>query len=90
MWTGLNIERRSVFRRISMDATACGCSTSSLEREIMGSSSTSYLKWLYFSVRGRIGRQAYWLFMVLPFLLTGIVLGFLILSLHIPFRVPAL
>jgi uncharacterized membrane protein YhaH (DUF805 family) len=43
-------------------------------------------RWFYFSVRGRIGRQAYWLFMVLPFLLTGIVLGFLILSLHIPFR----
>jgi uncharacterized membrane protein YhaH (DUF805 family) len=52
----------------------------------MGSSGTSYFKWFYFSVRGRVGRQAFWLFMVLPFFLIGIVLGFLILSLHIPFR----
>jgi uncharacterized membrane protein YhaH (DUF805 family) len=57
----------------------------------MGSSSISYFNWFYFSVRGRIGRQAFWLFMVLPFFLIGIVLGFLILSLHIPFRmVPVL
>jgi uncharacterized membrane protein YhaH (DUF805 family) len=52
----------------------------------MGSASTNYFKWLYFSVRGRIGRQAYWLFMILPCFLTGIMLGFLIPALHIPIR----
>ena len=57
-----------------------------LEREILGSASTNYFKWLYFSVRGRIGRQAYWLFMILPCFLTGIMLGFLIPALHIPIR----
>jgi uncharacterized membrane protein YhaH (DUF805 family) len=41
----------------------------------MGSASSTYFKWFYFSFRGRTGRQAYWIFMVLPSVLLGVALG---------------
>jgi uncharacterized membrane protein YhaH (DUF805 family) len=34
-----------------------------------------YFKWFYLSLRGRIGRQAYWLFFIVPSVLLGVFLG---------------
>ena len=36
----------------------------------------NYFAWFYFSLRGRIGRQAYWVFMVIPAFLIGVLFGF--------------
>lgn len=41
----------------------------------MPKSSGSYFKWFYFSRRGRIGRQAYWVFFIVPSVLLGVFLG---------------
>ena len=41
----------------------------------MAGASANYFRRFYFSIEGRIGRRAYWLFMVLPFILLGVVLG---------------
>ena len=41
----------------------------------MASASVNYFRRFYFSIEGRIGRRAYWLFMVLPAFLVGVVLG---------------
>jgi uncharacterized membrane protein YhaH (DUF805 family) len=50
----------------------------------MVSTSSSYFMRFYFSVQGRTSRKAYWLFYILPVVLTGAVLGFLISRVHIP------
>ena len=52
----------------------------------MGSASTTYFKWFYFSFRGRTGRQAYWIFMVLPSVLLGVALGIINFIAPIPPR----
>jgi uncharacterized membrane protein YhaH (DUF805 family) len=52
----------------------------------MGTTSTRYFQSFYFSLRGRIGRQAYWVFGILPFFLAGVVLGVLVPALHISAR----
>jgi uncharacterized membrane protein YhaH (DUF805 family) len=44
--------------------------------QIVASASANYFRRFYFSIEGRIGRRAYWLFMVLPAFLVGVVLGF--------------
>src|ERR1700691_1408544 len=51
---------------------------------IMGSASTNYFQWFYFSFRGRTGRQAYWLFAILPAFLLGVALGIVNFVVHIP------
>jgi uncharacterized membrane protein YhaH (DUF805 family) len=48
----------------------------------MVSASTNYFKRFYFSVQGRTGRRAYWLFMVLPAMLFGMALGFIAPAIH--------
>jgi uncharacterized membrane protein YhaH (DUF805 family) len=52
----------------------------------MVGASTSYFLRFYFSVQGRTGRKAYWLFYILPAVLTGVMFGFLISTVHIPTR----
>jgi uncharacterized membrane protein YhaH (DUF805 family) len=49
----------------------------------MASASTSYFKWFYFSMQGRTGRRAYWLFLILPLFLVGFMLGLFIRTFHI-------
>jgi uncharacterized membrane protein YhaH (DUF805 family) len=52
----------------------------------MAEPSSNYFKRLYFSLQGRVSRQAYWLFFFLPLFLIGVVLGFLIGGMHVPSR----
>ena len=48
--------------------------------------SASYFQWFYFSLRGRTGRQAYWLFAILPAFLLGVALGIINFAVHVPER----
>jgi len=52
----------------------------------MGTASSGYFNSFYFSFKGRIGRQAYWVFGILPFFLAGFVLGIFVPAFHISGR----